>query len=79
MLVADGRRLVASEAGGSFFSGGVGGGHVCRRIPRQWRGVGWWWLPVRLGWFAGRGHELLLPEAAMSNIQFFAGAQQRRK
>jgi len=64
-------------AGGGFRPGGCWRGRW--EFPRQWRGVGWWWLPVRLGWFAGRGHELLLPESAMSNIQYFAGPKDRRK
>ena len=42
---------------GSFLAGGEAWG-ACRRVP------------VRLGWFAGRGRELVLPEATIRNIQF---------
>ena len=51
---------------GIFLAGGEDGG-ACRRVP------------VRLGWFAGRGRELVLPEATIRNIKFYAGAKLRNK
>ena len=89
--VSSGGRLADGESCVSLWLVvAVVGGCGRWRSPHRWRVVGSFlaggelWgaccgVLVWLGWFAGRGCELLLPEDSMRFLQYFAGAKHRRK
>ncbi len=80
MMVSAGGWLGWVDGCGRWLLSGLSG--VSSPLARRGECGDWWrfqaWV-VWLGWFGERGHELLLPEAAMRNLQYFAGAQHRRK